>query len=41
VLYFLNTQTHTLSVYRSRYQPPTPSSFWSRWFLQFAVGQAF
>lgn len=40
-LYFLDTKTHTLSVYRKRYQPPTPSSFWSRWFLQFAVGQAF
>jgi outer membrane protein insertion porin family len=41
VLYFLNPNTHTLSVYRNRYQPPTPRAFWSRWFLQFAVGQAF
>jgi outer membrane protein assembly factor BamA len=31
----------TLTVYRKRYQPPTPSSFWKRWVLQFAVGQAF
>jgi len=31
----------SLTVYRKHYQPPTPSSFWKRWLLQFAVGQAF
>lgn len=41
VLYYLDTQTHTLSVFEKSFHPPTPHSFWSRWFLQFAVGQAF
>jgi len=41
VLYFVDPTTKSLSVYRKRYQPPTPSSFWQRWTLQFAVGQAF
>jgi len=40
-LYYVDRATNTLSVYRTRYQPPTPSSFWKRWTLQFAVGQAF
>ncbi|HTY05257.1 MAG TPA: BamA/TamA family outer membrane protein [Gemmatimonadales bacterium] len=31
----------SLTVYRKHYQPPAPSSFWKRWTLQFAVGQAF
>jgi len=31
----------TLSVFRKRYQSPAPTSFWKRWVLQFAVGQAF
>jgi outer membrane protein assembly factor BamA len=42
-LYFQdNSQTPpTLTVYRSSFQPPRPSSLWRRIKLQFAVGQAF
>lgn len=39
VLYL--AQSDSLTVYRKRYQPPTPSTFWQRLFFQFAVGQAF
>jgi outer membrane protein assembly complex protein YaeT len=41
VLYYIDKNTHALSVRDSKYQPPTPSSFWQRLYFQFAVGQAF
>lgn len=41
VLYFVNSSTQTFSVFRKRYEPPTPPSFWNRLVFQFAVGQAF
>ncbi|HYK11787.1 MAG TPA: BamA/TamA family outer membrane protein [Gemmatimonadales bacterium] len=41
VLYYIDKNTHVLSVRDQQYQPPIPSSFWQRLYFQFAVGQAF
>lgn len=40
-LLFKSDSTGTIQVFRPTYQPPRPSSFWSRVVFQFAVGQAF